>query len=83
MVEHREGGENITTRKLPGQVKHANLQLKKGMTPDMTLYNWHRRVVEGTTERHNGSVIVLDRAGQEVARWDFIRPGPPSTRGPT
>ena len=30
VIEHREGGENITTRKLPGQVKFSNVTLKWG-----------------------------------------------------
>jgi len=82
VVEHREGGENTTTRKLPGLTKHGNLQLRRGMTTDMTLHNWHRRNVEGATERHNASVIVLDRAGKEVARWDFYRAWPTKYQGP-
>jgi phage tail-like protein len=81
VIEHREGGQNTTTRKLPGLTKHGNLSLRKGMTADMTLYKWHRRCVEGATERHNGSVVVLDRAGQEVARWNFVRAWPTKYQG--
>lgn len=39
VVEHREGGENITTRKLPGQVKFSNISLKWGMTDETELYD--------------------------------------------
>jgi phage tail-like protein len=82
VIEHREGGENTTTRKLPGITKHSNIQLRRGMTADTKLHDWHRRVVEGATERHNASVIVLDRAGQEVARWDIYRAWPTKYQGP-
>ena len=82
VIEHREGGENTTTRKLPGMTKNANLQFRRGMTDSMILHNWHRRCVEGATERHNGSMIVLDRAGNEVARWDFYRAWPTKYQGP-
>ena len=82
VIEHREGGENTTTRKLLGMTKHGNIQLRRGMTADMTLHDWHRRNVEGATERHNGSIIVLDRAGREVARWDFHRAWPTKYQGP-
>jgi phage tail-like protein len=82
VVEFREGGELTTTRKLFGLTKFGNLQFRKGMTADLTLYNWHRRNVEGATERHNGSVIVLDRTGTEVARWDFRRAWPTKYQGP-
>jgi phage tail-like protein len=70
-IEHREGGENTSTRKLPGITRYSNIVLKWGMTDDPELYNWHRRVVQGATERKNGSIVLLDRRGQEVARWNF------------
>lgn len=82
VIEHREGGWNTTTRKFAGQTKHANITLKWGMTVDTELYAWHRTVVEGTVERRNGSVVLLDRRGQEVARWDFVRAWPTKYTGP-
>jgi phage tail-like protein len=82
VVEHREGGENTTTRKLPGLTRHGNLQFRKGMTDNILLHNWHRQNVEGTIQRCNGSIIMLDRAGQEVARWDFVRAWPTKYQGP-
>ena len=71
VIEYREGGGNITPRKLPGLNKFGNIQLKWGMTDDQELYKWHRKVIEGKIERKNGSIILLDRAGEEVARWNF------------
>jgi phage tail-like protein len=82
VVEHREGGQNNTTRKLLGLAKFGNIQLRKGMTSDMVLHDWHHRNVEGATERHNGSIIVLNRAGGVVARWDFYRAWPTKYQGP-
>lgn len=82
VIEHREGGENTTLRKLPGLTKYANIQLKWGMTADRDLYDWHRRVIAGAIERKNGSIVVLDRAGQEVARWNFMRAWPTKWDGP-
>ena len=63
VIEHREGGENITMRKLPGQVAFSNISLKWGMTDDVDLYNWHRQWVEGdpAAPRKNGSIVLLDR----------------------
>src|SRR5262245_48067307 len=62
VIEHREGGENITTRKYPGQVKFSNLQLKWGLADDRDLYDWHRQWVTGdpAAKRVNGSIVVLD-----------------------
>ncbi len=46
------------------------------MTDDRELYDWHRRVVEGDIERKNGSIVLRNRRGEEVARWDFVRAWP-------
>ncbi len=81
-VPFREGGELTTTRKLFGLTNFGNIQLRKGMTTDMTLYKWHRRNVEGAAERHNFSLILLDRTGTQVARWDFRRAWPTKYQGP-
>jgi phage tail-like protein len=71
VTEYREGGENTTPRKLPGMTKHSNIVLKWGLVDDPELYDWHRAAVVGDVQRRNGSIIVLDRAGQERIRWNF------------
>ncbi len=85
IIEHREGGENITNRKLPGQVKFSNVSLKWGMTDDLDLYNWHRQWVTGdpAAARKNGSIVLLDRQGQEKARWNFFNGWPSKWSGPS
>ena len=77
-IEYREGGENSTVRKLPGKTTFSDIVLKRGTAPsgDNTLYNWHRQTVLGQIERKNGSIIVLDRAGQEVLRYNFFNAWP-------
>src|SRR5438874_2868034 len=68
VIEHREGGQNTTVRKLPGLTKHSNIVLKYGVVmDDVELYNWHRDAVRGDVQRRNGSIVALDRRGQEVA----------------
>ena len=76
VIEHREGGENTTLRKLPGMTKYSNIVLKWGVTDDVQLYQWHRSVVTGEIQRRNGSIVLLNRAGTEVARWNFVRAWP-------
>jgi phage tail-like protein len=82
VIEHREGGDNLTPRKLPGMTKFSNITLKWGMTDDHALYDWHRRIVDGEIERKNGSIVLLDRRGEEVARWNFVRAWPSKWDGP-
>jgi phage tail-like protein len=76
VIEHREGGENTTVRKVPGLAKYSNIQLKWGISDDRDLYDWHRRVIAGDIERKNGSIVLLDRRGQETGRWNFVRAWP-------
>ena len=82
VIGYREGGENTTLRKLPGMTKYSNITLKWGMTDDIELYDWHRKVINGDIRRKNGSIVVLDRRGQEVARWNFTRAWPIKLVGP-
>lgn len=83
VVEHREGGENTTPRKLPGITKHSNIVLKWGITDDAQLYQWHQDAVHGTVQRRNGSIVLLDRRGHEVRRWHFYNAWPSKWVGPS
>jgi phage tail-like protein len=82
VIEYREGGENTTPRKLPGLTKYSNIVLKWGMTDDAELYTWHRQAVLGNIERKNGSIVLLDRQGSEVGRWNFFNAWPTKYDGP-
>jgi phage tail-like protein len=85
IIEHREGGENITNRKLPGMAKFSNITLKWGVTDDHDLYDWHKQWLKGdpAAKRKNGSVILLDRQGQEKIRWNFFNAWPSKWTGPS
>lgn len=82
VIEHREGGQNTTTRKLPGMTKYANILLKWGITDDLQLFEWHRQAVQGDLQRKNGSIVLLNRKGEEVARWNFVRAWPSKYTAP-
>lgn len=84
VIEHREGGENITTRKYPGQVKYSNIVLKWGMTDEVELYEWHRKWASGdpSAKRASGSIVLQDRSGEPKARWNFFNAWPAKWTGP-
>lgn len=84
VIDHREGG-NIVLNKLPGMVKYSNISLKRGITDDRELFDWHMQWVKGdpAAKRKNGSVILLDRQGQEKVRWNFINAWPAKWTGPS
>jgi phage tail-like protein len=81
VIEHNEGG-SITPRKIPGLTNFGEITLKWGVADDTDLYDWHMQVATGQTVRKNGSIVLLDRAGNEVARWNFIRAWPSQWNGP-
>lgn len=85
VIEHREGGENITTRKYPGRVSCPNIILKWGMADDRDLYDWYQQWAKGdpAAPRKNGSIVILDRQGQEKERWNFFNTWPAAWDGPT
>ena len=85
VTEYREGGDNETMRKLPAKTKFSNIVLKWGSSADHDLYDWHRQWVTGdpAAARKNGSVILRDRTGTEVIRWNFVRAWPVKWTGPS
>ena len=61
----------ITIGKLPGKPKTPTVTLKRGLTGAKELWEWHAAVMQGTPDRRNGSVILMDTLGAEVLRYDF------------
>jgi phage tail-like protein len=57
--------------KLPGKPKTPTITLKRGLTGAKELWEWHAAVMQGTPDRRNGSVILMDTLGGEVLRYDF------------
>jgi phage tail-like protein len=82
-VEYREGNDAFTARKLPGLVKYGNLTLKWGITDDQELLKWRQKAADGKVERRNGSIVLMDAAGQEKVRWNFHEAWPTKWTGPS
>jgi phage tail-like protein len=81
--EYREGGRNQYIHKLAGPVKYSsNLVLKRGVTDVKTLWQWYWDVMQGKVERHNVSILLMDRAGEEKRRWNFEQAYPVKWSGP-
>jgi phage tail-like protein len=82
-IEYREGTEGLTARKLPGLNKYSNITLKWGMTDDTELWDWRKKAIAGKVERKNGSIVLLDEAGEEKLRWNFREAWPTKWTGPS
>ncbi|MEX3788822.1 phage tail protein [Paraburkholderia sp. BR14374] len=81
-IEYRNGSEDISVRKIPGLKKFTNITLKWGVTADLTFWNWILQGMNGTIQRTNGSIVLLDEQRQEVMRWNFTRAWPCKYTGP-
>lgn len=66
----------VVIRKRPGQTSYGDISLKRGLSADRGLSDWHQTVMNGAVERKNGSVVVYDMAGAELDRWNFERGWP-------
>ena len=81
--EYREGGVNGHIHKFAGPIKYSsNLVLKRGVTDVKALFQWYWDVMQGTVERKNVTVLLLDNEGQEQYRWVFEKAYPVKWVGP-
>ena len=62
--------------------KYSNIVLKRGITADTSLWNWRKTVIDGSVQRANGSVILLDASRNPVLRWNFRNAWPCKWEGP-
>lgn len=71
--------------KVPGRLKWGDITLKRGITSNMDLWQWRKMVEDGNVNgaRQNGSIVMFDQAGSEVARWNFENAWPSKVTGPS
>lgn len=86
IVEHKvvENGIEMV-KKIPGRLKWDNITLKRGITSAMDIWDWRKEVEDGNVDgaRVNGSIVMYDQTGGEVARWNFERAWPSKVSGPS
>ena len=70
VIEYREGSDAVSSsRKLPGRVRYPNVRLSRGLTTSRDLWDWWQTVVDGTVERRNVAITLLDDSRTPVLRW--------------
>lgn len=78
------GGENHREHTFIVQTKYSDITLKQGMTNDNYMWEWYQDVISGPPiERRNGSIYLLDHAGNPKVWWDFWEACPIKWEGPT
>lgn len=86
VVEYKASSQkgDYVIQKVPGRMKWNNITLKRGLTDAIDLWDWRKLVEQGKIEeaRKNGSIIMFDQTGKEVARWNFTNAWPSKISGP-
>jgi phage tail-like protein len=70
-IDYREGPEPTHVRKLPGMTKYGNITLKRGVTENQVIWQWHKDIVDGKIgeKRKTIALTLIDEAGQDKARF--------------
>ena len=69
VIEYRTLEDPLRSRKLPGRVRYSNVVLKRGITTSHDLWDWWQTLLDGSLQRRNVLITLLDDAGNEVLRW--------------
>lgn len=82
---YREGGENETPHKLPGQTAFADITLSRGVSDDEDFQNWCDMIYDvdqvegeqgGELFRRTVVVYLKNKAGERVIKWRILRAWP-------
>lgn len=77
VLSYREGGNNQVTHRIPGAVDHASVTLRVGLTRSVELWQWMQKIAQGTVERRNVSIVMLEPDGStEAMRWNLLNAWP-------
>ena len=83
VIEYREGPDPPHMRKVPGQGKFTNINLKRGYTPNgKELWTWRKSVLDGKTQRKGGTITLLDEGRKPALVWEFSEGWPSKWNGP-
>jgi phage tail-like protein len=80
VLEYREGGD-FSVRMIPGLTRFGPIVLQRGVGTS-ELFQWRQQVIDGNTQRRNGSIILLDEKHEERMRWNFYEGWPSRWEGP-
>lgn len=83
VVEYRAGDAKVNTeQKLPGLYKTTDVTLKRGLTRDLSLWNWINSATAGNVNRTNVMITLLDQAENPVLAWRLRNAWPCKWAGP-
>lgn len=82
--DYRNGNDKTSnSRKLPGEAKFSNLILRRGITKDLSLWQWMQQTFAGQLTRKNMAIVLLNDAGEDALRFTFVNAWPVKWTGPS
>ncbi|MBM7116688.1 phage tail protein [Archangium primigenium] len=83
-VKYREGTDpTLAQRQLPGLQSVSNIVLKRGISQDNALWEWHKQAIEGKVTRRDISIVLRDDQGNDKIWWNVKNCWPTKWSGPT
>jgi phage tail-like protein len=83
VTTYKEGGVNDYVHHLPGRVTYTNVVLKRGITASSVLWDWFQQgLYDGKVKRINVSILMFDRSGEVLKRWELENAYPVKWTGP-
>jgi phage tail-like protein len=82
-----EGGVNHQKRVLLGPPTFTEVTLKRGLTDDLTFWNWASQAMKPSgqkaIERRNVNIVVFNQAGETMQCWTLIGAVPVGWKAPS
>jgi phage tail-like protein len=82
-----EGGVNDQQRILLNQAEFSDVTLKRGITNDLTFWDWIQKILSSignnVKERRNVNILVFNQAGEVMQCWTLIGAIPISWKAPS
>ncbi len=84
VIDYRSGDSKLPVdQKLPGLSRVSNVVLKRGLTTDMSLFNWITSAMAGNLIRSAVKITLLDQSERPVLAWRLHNAWPCKWSGPT
>lgn len=80
VIEYQDG-DDIVLRKRPGRTKYSDITLKRGYVNTSELWDWRKKVMDGTVNRKSVSIILRNDKGDEVMRYNLFECWPSKWKG--
>lgn len=75
VIEYRDGASQ-TTQKLAVIAKYSNIILRFPLSNAKELWDWHRKILNGTNDKRNMSIVVLNNKGDQIVRYQITNAWP-------